>query len=50
VLNDLVGKAEVKRPLGKPGRRWVTSIKMGLQETGWQNLGWINIESSGRLF
>jgi len=45
----LVGKVEVKRPLGKPGRRWFTNIKMGLYEMGWQNVGWIVIGSSGRL-
>jgi hypothetical protein len=25
----LVGKPEVKRPLGRPRRRWVNNIKMG---------------------
>jgi hypothetical protein len=28
----LVGKAEDKRPLGRPRRRWVDSIKMDLRE------------------
>jgi hypothetical protein len=31
----LVGKPEVKRPLGKPKRRWVDNIKMDLEEIGW---------------
>ena len=35
----LVGKPEVKRPLGRPTRRWEYNIKMDLQEvvvgTGW---------------
>jgi hypothetical protein len=31
----LVGKAERKRPLGKPRRRWVDDIKMDLREIGW---------------
>jgi len=35
VYRVLVGKREVKRPLGRSGRRWVSDIKMGLQEAGW---------------
>ena len=31
----LVGKPEVKRPLGRPKRRWEDNIKMYLQEVGW---------------
>jgi hypothetical protein len=31
----LVGKPEVKRPLGRPRRRWQDSIKMDLTEIGW---------------
>ena len=31
----LVGKPDGKRPLGRPGRRWVGDIKMDLQEVGW---------------
>jgi hypothetical protein len=34
----LVGKQEGKRPLGKPRRRWVDSIKMDLREMGWCGL------------
>jgi hypothetical protein len=30
----LVGKPEVKRPLGRPRRRWVNNIKMDLREDG----------------
>jgi hypothetical protein len=30
-----VGKPEGKRPLGRPRRRWVDSIKMDLREIGW---------------
>jgi len=32
VYRVLVGKPEVKRPLGKPRRRWEFNIKMDLQE------------------
>jgi hypothetical protein len=31
----LVGKPEVRRPLGRPRRRWEDNIKMDLQEVGW---------------
>jgi hypothetical protein len=30
----LVGKAEGKRPLGRPRRRWIDNIKMDLLEIG----------------
>jgi hypothetical protein len=31
----LVGKPEVKRPLGRPKRRWVDNTRMDLGEVGW---------------
>ena len=34
----LVGKAEGKRPLGRPRRRWVDNIKMDLKEVDWIGL------------
>jgi hypothetical protein len=35
----LVGKLEGKRPLGRPRRRWVDTIKMDLRERmGWYEL------------
>jgi hypothetical protein len=34
VCRVLVGKPEVKRPLGRLGRRWEDNIKMDLQEVG----------------
>jgi hypothetical protein len=39
----LVGKSEGKRPLGRPRRRWVDSIKMDLREIGWDCLHWIEL-------
>ena len=30
-----MGKYEGKKPLGKPKSRWEESIKVGLQEVGW---------------
>ena len=34
VYRDLVGKPEVKRPLGRPRRRWEDNIKMDIQKVG----------------
>jgi hypothetical protein len=39
----LVGKPEGKRPLGRPRRRWVDSIKMDLREVGWDGMDWIDM-------
>jgi hypothetical protein len=39
----LVGKAEGKRPLGRPSHRWVDNIKMGLLETGWRGVDWTGL-------
>jgi len=38
-----VGKAEGKRPFGKPGRRWEDNIRMGLQEVGGGGIDWIEL-------
>jgi hypothetical protein len=38
VYRVLVGKPEVKRPLGSPRSRWEDWIKMDLREIGWG--GW----------
>jgi hypothetical protein len=37
----LVGKAEGKRPLGRPRRMWVYNIKMDLRDIGWGGMDWI---------
>jgi hypothetical protein len=39
----LVGKPEGKRPLGRPGYRWVDNIRMDLGEVGWGDMGWIGL-------
>jgi hypothetical protein len=39
----LVGKAEGKRPLGRPRCRWVDNIKMDLLEIGWGDMDWIGL-------
>jgi hypothetical protein len=39
----LVGKAEGKRQLGRPGRWWVDNIKMDLRGMGWYGVDWIDV-------
>jgi hypothetical protein len=39
VYRLLVGKPEVRKPLGRPRRRWVDTIRMDLVEVGW-GLDW----------
>jgi hypothetical protein len=39
----LVEKPEGKRPLGRPRRRWVDTIRIDLGEVGWGDLDWIGL-------
>jgi hypothetical protein len=39
----LVGKPEVKRPLGRPRHRWEDNIKMDLHEVGCRDMDWIEL-------
>jgi hypothetical protein len=39
----LVGKPEGKKPLGRPGRRWVDNIKMNLRDIVWDGMDWIEL-------
>jgi len=41
VYRVLMGKLEVKRPLGRPRRRSEDNIKMDLQEVGCGGMDWI---------
>ena len=41
VYRELVRKQEVRRPLGRPLRRWVDNIKMDLQKVGCGYMDWI---------
>jgi hypothetical protein len=43
VCRALVGRPEVKRPPGRPRRRWKDHIKMDLQEVGCGNMDWIEL-------
>jgi hypothetical protein len=38
-----VGKPEGRRPLGRPRRRWVDSIRMDLFQVGWGDMDWIGL-------
>ena len=43
VYRVLVGKPEVKRPLGRPRRRWEDNIKMDLKEVRCGGMNWIDL-------
>ena len=43
VYRVLMGKAEGKRSLGRPRRRWEDNIKMDLQEVGCGGMDWIEL-------
>jgi hypothetical protein len=39
----LVGKPEGKKPLGRPGHRWVDNIRMDVGEMGLGDVDWIGL-------
>jgi hypothetical protein len=39
----LVGKPEVKKPLGRPRGRWMDNIRMDLGEVRWGDVDWIGL-------
>jgi hypothetical protein len=43
VYNNLVGRPEGRRPLGRPRRRWEDNIGMNLGEIGFGDVDWINL-------
>jgi len=43
VYGILVGKREGKRPYGRPRRRWIDNIKMGLREVECRGADWIEL-------
>ena len=38
----LVGKSEIRRPLGRPRHRWEDNIKMDLRKVGLGGMNWID--------
>jgi hypothetical protein len=53
VYKALVEKAEEKKALDRPRRRWVDGIRMDLGELcwgeGWSGFTWLRIEAGGGL-
>jgi hypothetical protein len=52
VYKVLVGKPEVKRPLGRPRPRSEGGIRMDLREIGWEvwiGFNWLRIGTGGEL-
>jgi hypothetical protein len=43
VYSVLVGMSEVKRPLGRPRRRWEDNNKMDVREIGIEGANWIRL-------
>jgi hypothetical protein len=43
VYKVLVGKPEVKRPLGRPSYRWEDGIRIDLREIGLGGVDWIRL-------
>ena len=43
VYRVLLEKTEGRRPLGRPGRRWVDNIRTDLQEVGCGYMDWIGL-------
>jgi len=39
----LVGRTDVKKPLGRTSRRWEYNIKMRVQQVGWRSMEWIDM-------
>jgi hypothetical protein len=45
--NILVWRAEGRRPLGRPRRRWEDNIKMDRREIGFGDVDWIHLAQDG---
>jgi hypothetical protein len=43
VYRSLVGKSKGKRPLERPKRKWMDSVKIGREEIGWSSMNWIGL-------
>jgi hypothetical protein len=43
VYRELVRKHEVRRPLGRPRRKWIDNIRIDLQEVGCGYMDWIGL-------
>ena len=43
IYRDLMRKAEGKRSLGRPRRRWEDNIRIDLQKVGCRGMDWIEL-------
>jgi hypothetical protein len=43
VYRILMGKADGKRALGRPRRKWENNFKMGLRVIVWGGMDWIHL-------
>jgi hypothetical protein len=43
IYRDLMGKAEGRRTLGRPRRRWEDNIRVDLQKVGCGGMDWIEL-------
>ena len=45
-MQDFVGRAEGKRPLGRLRGRWEDNINIYQREVGWGGMDWIVVEQA----
>jgi hypothetical protein len=43
----LVERPEIRRPLGRPRRRWDDKIKIDLRKVVWEGIDWIKLGQLG---
>jgi hypothetical protein len=43
MLGAFIGQVHLKRPLGRPRRRWEDGIRMDLREIGLESVDWIRL-------
>jgi hypothetical protein len=47
LAENVVGKLERERQLGRPRHRWKDNIKMGIREIGWEGVDWMHLAQDG---
>jgi hypothetical protein len=47
-MNTKFWSGNLKRPLGRPRRRWDDNIRMDLSEIGWEGVDWMRL-AQGRV-
>jgi hypothetical protein len=46
----LNGYSVIRRPIGRPGRRWEDNIKMDLQDVGYGGMDWIELAQDTNMW